>query len=237
MKLPALLAAAAVCCVVLGACRSEEAIEATAPTSPVAASKDATPAKSYTLRRLIHATLPEFAFTLLVGDAADASTDTIRIRRIEIRSGEAAQPVQVIDDIDTETPAADAKPAFDILDMNFDGYADIRLVERVTAGPNTPYLNWLFDPSLGRFVASPELNDIASAQYDSDKREIRSEWRDGAARYGTDIYVYRDGRPVLVRKEEKDYQGPGLYTLKRSELVGGNWKTLEERLVRESKGG
>src|SRR5690606_4614810 len=111
-----------------------------------------------------------------------------------------------------------------VLDMNFDGYADFRLIERTTAGPNTPYLNWLFDPSLRKFVASPELNEIASAHFDMAKREIRSDWRDGATRYGSDIYVYRDGRPVRVRSEEKTYREPGVYTLKKMQLVDGAWK-------------
>jgi hypothetical protein len=246
MKLPALLAAATACCVVLGACRSEEPTEATAPANPVAskevappspvAPKEFGPAKTYTFRRLIHATLPEFTFTL-VGDTADASSETVRVRRIEIHSGKAAEPVQVIGDLETETPTIDARPAFDFVDMNFDGYTDIRLIERQAAGPNTPYLNWLFDPTVRKFVASPELNEIASAQFDSTKREIHSDWRDGATRYGTDVYVYRDGKPVLVRKEERNYQAPGVYTFKRSERVDGTWKTLEERVVREAKGG
>ena len=44
--------------------------------------------------------------------------------------------------------------------MNFDGHADIRLVESRAAGPTLPCLHWLYEPASGRFVASPALNDL-----------------------------------------------------------------------------
>ena len=76
---------------------------------------------------------------------------------------------------------------------------------------------------------SRALNAITSPQFDPATREIRSDWRDGATRYGTDIYVFRDGGPVLVRKELKEYTGPGLYTLHVSLFVNGVWKVVAQR--------
>ena len=171
------------------------------------------------------------------GPPVSSKRTTVAIERIEIREATAAEPLQVISGLDAQPPLTDGRPAAEILDMNFDGYGDLRLVQSRSAGPNTPYLNWLFDPARRVFVESRELNEIPSAHVDANQREIRSQWRDGASRYGTDIYVYRDGRPLLVRKEEKVYQAPGVYRLKKSELVGGAWKTLEEREVREAKDG
>ena len=117
--------------------------------------------------------------------------------------------------------------------MNFDGYGDIRLIEFLPAGPNVPYLNWLFDPATGRFVSSPELDEITSPTFDAATRRIRSEWRDGAASYGTDIYEMIEGRPVPVRKERREYTDEGVYELTVSERRDGEWRDVEQRVVRE----
>jgi hypothetical protein len=220
------------CSLALGACRGKEStVSGSAKSAATATAKEQT-AGDPTLRFRIHPNLPEFAFTL-VGDRSTETSETLHVKRIEIRRGAATEPFQVIEGLDTVTPLSTGTPGLAVLDMNFDGYGDIRLVEFQPAGPNVPYLNWLFDPTSGRFVENRALNAITSPQFDPVTREIRSNWRDGATRYGTDIYVFRDGAPVLVRKESKDYKGPGIYTLQVSQLVNGVWKRVEQREVRE----
>jgi hypothetical protein len=219
-------------CLVLGACHGNEATESgSAPTAATAPTEGQTPSDP-TIRFRIHPALPEFTFTL-VGDRPAGSSETLHVKTIEIRRGAATEPFQVIEGLDTATPLATDTPGLAVLDMNFDGYGDIRLVEFQPAGPNVPYLNWLFDPTSGRFVENRALNAITSPQFDPATREIRSDWRDGATRYGTDVYVFREGGPVLVRKEVKDYKGPGIYTLQVSRLVDGVWQVVEQRDVRE----
>lgn len=183
-------------------------------------------------RARIHPELPEFSFTL-VGDEPAATGDPIHGRAIEVRRGDAAAPVQVIDGLDTETPLAAGMPAVSVLDMNFDGYGDIRLVEFQPAGPNVPYLHWLFEPASGRFIESPALNAITAPQFDAAAREVRSDWRDGATRYGTDVYTFDETGPALVRKEVREYTGPGRYTARVLRPVDGVWKVVEQRGVRE----
>lgn len=185
------------------------------------------------MRARIHPSLPAFEFTL-VGEPTGGPSASIRVERIEIRRDSAAEPVQVIDGLATDTPMTADGPPLEVLDMNFDGYKDIRLVEFRSAGPNTAYLHWLFDPPSGRFLENPGLNDIPSAQFDAERREVRSDWRDGAARYGSSIFVFAEGRPVLVRKEEKTYQAPGTYLFEVKRLVDGVWRTVEQRRVSES---
>ena len=236
MPLAAWVLAGVALCTTLGGCAREEAADTTPESAAPAAARAEQSAVRYTIRQQIHANLPELAFTL-VGDRPAAADDTVGIARIEIREAAATEPLQVIAGLDAQPPLVDGRPAAEILDMNFDGYGDFRLVQSRSAGPNTPYLNWLFDPARRAFVESRELNEIPSARFDADHREIRSDWRDGANRYGTDIYVFQDGRPILVRKEEKTYQAPGVYRLKKSRLVDGTWKTVEEKEVREPKGG
>ncbi len=236
MRRAARMLAAAACCAALGGCSRDDAADTTAGKAASPATLEKQPAGVYTIRQQIHPDLPEFAFTL-VSDKQAAAHETVGIERIEIREATAKDPLQVITDLDAQPPLVDGRPAAEILDMNFDGYGDLRLVQSRSAGPNTPYLNWLFDPVRRAFVESRELNEIPSARFDAGQQEVRSDWRDGANRYGTDVYVYRAGRPLLVRKEEKVYQAPGIYRLKKTELVDGAWKTLEEREVREAKSG
>src|SRR5262249_51403739 len=214
-------------CFALGGCRGKEAtVQEPAPTAATATAEEQTASRP-TYRFRIHPNLPEFTFTL-VGDRSTESSETLHVKRIEIRRGAATEPFQVIEGLDTVTPLSTGTPGLAVLDMNFDGYGDIRLVESQPAGPNIPYLNWLFDPTSGRFVENRALNAITSPQFDPATREIRSNWRDGATRYGTDVYVFSEGGPVLVRKESKEYKGPGIYTLQVSQLVNGVWKRVEQ---------
>jgi hypothetical protein len=223
--------AAPLCCIALGAC-GEQATQAPPAQSATASTTGGAVSDGLTTRARIHPSLPEFVFTL-VGDTAVGPSDIIRVQRIEIRRGSVAEPDQVIGGLNTETPISAGRSTLEVVDMNFDGYEDIRLVEFRSAGPNTVHLHWLFEPSSGKFVETPELNDIPSAQFDAARREIRSDWRAGATHYGSDIYVFSAGRPVLVRKEEKTYQAPGVYALKVMRLVGGIWQTVEQRQVKE----
>jgi hypothetical protein len=183
------------------------------------------------VRHAIHPSLPEFTFTVV--GTPDAAGETLAVQRIEVRQTPDGPPLQRITGVEAEAPLRENRVPLEVLDMNFDGYADFRLTQFRPAGPNVPYLNWLFDPASQKFVRSPELDEIPSARYDAANRQIASEWRDGPSRYGTNVYAYVDGKPVLVRKEERAYKAPGVYTLTRSRLVDGAWKTVEVREVRE----
>jgi hypothetical protein len=184
-----------------------------------------------TVRAKIHDDLPEFSFTLR--GEAEPDLEIFHAEKIEIRRGTEAQPVQVIEGLETETPVSSDFLGLEVLDMNFDGYGDLRIIQFRSAGPNTPYLNWLFDPATARFVSSAELDAITSPTFDPETGSIRSEWRDGAASYGTDLYAVLGGKPVLVRKERKEYSDSGVYRWTVSEWVDGEWKILEDKEVRE----
>jgi len=222
-------------CLVLAGCRGKEATAPGSAPSAATATVGEQTASQPTYRFRIHAQLPEFVFTL-VGDQLSESKDTLHVKKIEVRRGVSSEPIQVIEGLDTATPISSNLPALAVLDMNFDGYGDIRLVESQPAGPNIPYLNWLFEPGSGRFVESPALNAITSPEFDPENRKIRSNWRDGATRYGTDVYVVEKDGPVLVRKELKVYKAPGVYTSQVSELIDGVWKIVEQREVRDPEG-
>ena len=200
---------------------------APAPAASVAEGGFAT---SITAR--IHPDLPEMNFTLRADVPPDAS-GTLFVNAIEIRLGTDTEPAQRITGLDTQTPWSAQAPGLEAVDMNFDGYADIRLVESRPAGPNLPYLHWLYDPASGRFVACAALNDLGSPRPDAAARELVSDWRDSATRYGTDHHAFQGGQLVPLRREARDYKGPGVYTLTASRWVDGRWQVVQSRPGRD----
>lgn len=187
-----------------------------------------TDGEKWTYRSTIHPELPEFAFKL-VGEVSDMSEDIVNVNAIDIRKSNESQPFQTIQGLDTETPVREDYVGFEIEDMNFDGYRDIRIVELLPAGPNIPYLYWLFEPKAGSFVQNKELEEITSPEFESDKKRIKSSWRDSAVRYGTDYYQFTGGKPLLVRQEIEEYSNEGVKRLTVRERVGDEMKVVEQK--------
>jgi hypothetical protein len=148
----------------------------------------------------INPSLPSFDFSLVWH--ADKTTGLRVLDRIEIsRKGEAV-PFQSIGGVESRVPPHMRNNGFELLDLNFDGYLDMRVIRDLPAGPNTPYQNWLWSRGQGKFIASPALDAITAPQFDADAQEITSDWRDGAAEHGSDIYAYDGADPVLIHREK-----------------------------------
>ncbi len=190
------------------------------------------PLASATLRARIHANLPEMSFTL-VADSPTEPGGLLSVRAIEVRRVGEADLLQRIAGLSTATPSSADAPGLEALDLDFDGYADLRLIASPPAGPNLPCLHWLYKPATGRFVSEPALDDIGGPRPDAARRELRADWRDGPTRTGSDFYAWRGGNPVLVRKEERQYSRPGSYTLKVSRVVNGVWRVVRTTTGRD----
>lgn len=89
-------------------------------------------------------------------------------------------------------------------DMNFDGLPDFRVLTDLPAGPNLPYQYFIWNGVSKRFEVNEALGAITSPQFVAG--EIRSFWRDGAATWGNDTYVWdpHTSAPVLIREETWD---------------------------------
>lgn len=172
------------------------------------------------------------SFALFVAPGSDVSDGVMQVRSIEIRT-EDGSVVQLIDGLDTQTPWNEHFRGLELVDLDFDGFADLRLVESRAAGPDLPYRNWRYDAATRRFVASPELDAMPGLQVDAAARELRSSWRNGPADYGVDVWTYSLGRLVPVRRERRHYSRPGAYTLEVSHPQAGGWKVTERRQGRD----
>jgi len=158
----------------------------------------------------INPALPLFEFRL-VGHIDNASGVHV-LDRIEVsREGE-TKPFQTISPVNSSLPNSVANYGFEVTDLNFDGYLDLRVISFLPAGPNTPYKNWLWSVSKGKFVASPALDKITSPQFDAEAQEITSHWRSSAAEQGTDVYAYDGDALVLVHRETDTYTVSGSCT-------------------------
>lgn len=119
--------------------------------------------------------------------------DVLQVHSLVVRRAGVAEPLQVIDGLQTETPWPPDAPGLEAVDMNFDGHPDLRLIEFRAAGPNTPWRHWLYDPVSARFVASEALDALSPTRFDAERRQVIVDWRDGAARSGRDRYVWQGG--------------------------------------------
>lgn len=82
----------------------------------------------------------------------------------------------------------------ELLDANFDGWADLSIAEFLPAGPNIPHQTWLYDPALGRFVDAPAmLQGITSPDFDPEHQIISSFWRASCCEHGVSIYRWKGG--------------------------------------------
>ena len=158
----------------------------------------------------INPALPSFNFRL-VGHRDDASGLDI-LHHIEMTRGGEATPFQTISPVNSSVPASVANYGFEAIDLNFDGYLDMRVISSPPVGANIPYKNWLWSTPKRKFVANPALDKITSPQFDANEQEITSQWRSNAAEHGTDVYAYDGDVPVLIHRETQTYGADGSCT-------------------------
>jgi hypothetical protein len=97
-------------------------------------------------------------------------------------------------------------------DMNFDGKTDFRLIEFLPAGPNVPFLYWLYNPANELFEENEDYREITSPEFDYANKQINSTWRNGCCEHGRDVYELTNGIPKLTERfvighnsEDKEY--------------------------------
>ncbi|GMV62845.1 MAG: hypothetical protein AMXMBFR74_20130 [Parvibaculum sp.] len=153
--------------------------------------------------------LPELYFSLSwhLDEFGDRAIETVHIRR----KGE-VEPFQTIGNVASLAASQIPNNDFELIDVNFDGYHDFRLIAAGTAGPNVLYRNWLWEPDEEAFVGNAALDELVSPEFDPETQEIVSRWRSSAEEGGVDIYIWEEGRTVLIHRETDRYAGPSACT-------------------------
>jgi hypothetical protein len=163
------------------------------------------PAIVLTCRASVHPTLP--LIDLRIEGALDPSLGLVAVERIVVLLE--GVPLQTLDDLDTGTLFRPEFQGFVLEDLDFDGDRDLRLMALLPAGPNVPYLYWLFDFETRRFIRNEALEIIVNPEVDLERRWIASRWRDSAAQSGVGYYRLIDGVPVLMRQEIERFEPDG----------------------------
>ena len=106
-----------------------------------------------------------------------------------------------------EPPYKDAQ-YFQALDLNFDGYKDIRIMTSWGATGNTVYKNWLYEPKFESFDHSPALDALSSPTPDPKRRVITTRSNGGMAGciYTIQTYDYFNGQLRLIWEESQVYK-------------------------------
>ena len=134
----------------------------------------------------INPVLPAFLFGLEW--YLDPETGERVVTGISIRREGQAEPFQVIAGLEARTVPEIGNGGFEIIDMDFDGYLDMRLIESVL------------------------LDEIVTPEFDPETREIVSRWRSSAAEGGVDVYAWDEGAPVMIHREIDRFEGPSRCT-------------------------
>jgi hypothetical protein len=96
----------------------------------------------------------------------------------------------------------------ELIDANFDGWPDLTINQFLPAGPNMPAQTWLYDKASQRFIDAPtDLQDISSAEFDSEQHIIYSYWRSSCCEHGVTTYIWK-GDNVQELESESSYVMP-----------------------------
>lgn len=94
---------------------------------------------------------------------------------------------------------------FELEDLNFDGYQDIRLYDTFAGNSSQEWIYLVWDPELGIFESDERLKQIPDASFDQEKKLIYGGVRGSASSYYASMYQYIDGEIVEIgRRGEED---------------------------------
>lgn len=154
----------------------------------------------------------------------EAGPDERVIDAITITDRLTARPIQIIKPVASRAPMSLVANGFEFIDMNFDGYADLRLVKTTTAGSNVYYSNWLWSPEQEIFVKDDALDALSSPSFDAEMQEVSARNRSSAADYQTDFYAY-DGPELVLTHRESDHYFSGTPCQRTYfDRIGDDWK-------------
>lgn len=132
--------------------------------------------------------------------------------------------------VDTSTPLTDPNSLI-VGDMNYDGFDDFRLLQSQPAGPNIPYVYFIFDPGLRKFVYSEAYGKITSPEFPGNSL-IVSKWRESAVKWGIDTYQVATNIPTIIQREtwEATSATQALHRIMVFDSTGAFKVTVEETI-------
>lgn len=93
---------------------------------------------------------------------------------------------------------------FELEDVNFDGYQDIRLFDTSNGNYRQEWIYLVWNPKEKQFEHDARLNKISLASFDQENKLIYGMERGGAVDHYYSTYQYIDGEPVIIRYVEEE---------------------------------
>lgn len=119
---------------------------------------------------------------------------------------------------------------FIIEDMNFDGKLDFRLLEFLPAGPNIPFLYWIYNPNNKLFIKNKHYAEITSPDFDYKKKEIGSTWRNACCEHGRDVYELIKNTPRLKERFVIGHNSNKEEYYEHWKLINGELQLIEKEV-------
>jgi hypothetical protein len=116
--------------------------------------------------------------------------DSTRINAISLSTG------QTLDLSDTYRPVELIK--LEAIDLNFDGYNDLRILNNEGATGNSWYDTWLYNQKTKKLVKNQFLSQNSSLMVDTLGRKILTFYRAGACEESLGVYAVKDTTYTLV---------------------------------------
>ncbi len=173
----------------------------------------------------IHSDLKPMKFVLY-----DIPKNKYEFKKIEIYHAKESSPFQTLDG-GTATP--NQFRLIECLDMNFDGYKDIRSIEEFASG-NTRYHVWLYNPKTEIFDYHQEYRGLVSPHFNNHTKTIHTCAVGGhaSAIHVAEEYKIIDGKLTLLKRYRQYYNKKDdnyLYIVWKR--VNGKMKEVEHGVV------
>jgi hypothetical protein len=172
---------------------------------------------------------PPFTFRVL----GDRETGAFSAYGIHVIAPDGKE--HMLDQFDAFLPDGSEVDALYVEDVNFDGYADLRIMKYLPGGANVPYFYWLFDPESQQFQESKALEVVVSPRVDVSRQELISQQRVSAAEYLTEYYKLRGPVPVMVRRDVRKFKPDGSSVLQVYEIGSDGEKLVETKNIGPEK--
>lgn len=157
---------------------------------------------TYTITQKLRDDMPEFTFTL--EGFYDKEMDRYAVETLSISDGEVFQTVYISElafwgQTHISHYRYEEDEIFEFIDMNFDGYLDMRLYDALN-GPYEEWLYFIWNPKMESFEYADWLEGIRNAYFDQEGQLIYEMEKGGARWHTYYTYQYIDDRPALIEE-------------------------------------
>lgn len=98
-------------------------------------------------------------------------------------------------------------PGVQLMDFDFDGHKDIRVMRAAKDLTHPEHRYWLWDHAQRTYISSTVLDSIHQPMFDAERRLVSSQWYDGALHRGGSNFRYENGKLTMVSNMEKFKEG------------------------------